>query len=256
MSQKRTTTRSRKRSEEGAVMLVVMLILLTATALAGVSLQATQYELRAAGFDRTAVQTQYVSEAAFTTSMSWFDSASLTGAINIQLDAWNRTEKGPNLNQFGEPLLTAANRKDANRTQWSQQTSLSKVNIPPLTVPGANNDPIGTFGPRSNYMPGTEDPNQTDATLANYIVEMYDCQRLQAAGTAGVQVNQTGSSTAPQFQLTCVVTSRGRSYLFGDIKGKAKVWQTADGIKYTVNRFTMAHDSRGTFISPPIVGSR
>jgi hypothetical protein len=236
-------------------MLVVMLILLTATALAGVSLQATQYELRAAGFDRTAVQTQYVSEAAMATSLSWVDVASLNGAINIQLSAWNKTAKGPNLNQFGEPLLTDLNKKDANRTQWLQQRSLAAVNIPPLTVAGANNDPIGTFGPRSNYMPGTEDPDQTDATLADYVVEMYDCQRLQAAGTAGTQINQTGSGTAPQYQLYCVITSRGRSYLFGDVKGKAKTWQTADGTKYTVNRFTMAHDSRGTFISPPIVGN-
>jgi hypothetical protein len=256
MSQIRTTARSRKRSEEGAVMLVVMLILLTATALAGVSLQATQYELRAAGFDRTAVQTQYVSEAAMATSMSWVDATSLTGAIQIHLDAWNLTKTGPKLNQFGEPPLTDLNKEDANRTQWTQQRSYTNVIIPPLTVPGANNDPIGTFGPRSNYMPGTEIPDHKDATIADYVVEMYDCQRLPAAGRAGTQINQTGSGTARQYQLYCVITSRGRSYLFGDVKGKEKIWKTVDGIEYKVNRFTMAHDSRGTFLSPPIVSNR
>ncbi len=236
-------------------MLVVMLILLTATALAGVSLQATQYELRAAGFDRTALQTQYVSEAAMSTTLSWVDSTSLSGDILVHIGTWNAASDPMDVTQFGEPKLTASNRGDANRTQWKQQARLTNVNLPPLTRPGSDNDPIGTFGPRSNYSPGTEDPDVKNAALADYVVDMYDCQPLTVSGTAGSQVNQTGSGTAQQIQYYCVVTARGRSYVFGEFEGKKKTWRNAEGDPYEVNRFSMAHDSRGTILSPPIVRS-
>jgi hypothetical protein len=244
--------RSKKRSEDGAVMLVVMLILLTATALAGISLQATQYELRAAGFDRTATQTQYVSESAMATTLSWIDATSLDGSIMNHIGLWNDGLQ-PDVSMFGEPVLTPANRQDANRTQWSQQARLTPVTIPPITVTGADNDTIGTFGPKSSYHPGAE-VSTTNAALSDYVVDMYDCQRLPGGGTPGSQVNQTGSGTIRVFQLYCVVTSRGRSFLFGPaFTGKTKVWQTATLAPYNVNRFSMAHDSRGTIVSPPIV---
>lgn len=246
---------TRARSEEGAVMLVVMLILLTATALAGVSLQATQYELRAAGFERSAVQTQYVSEAAMATTLSWVDVTSLSGDFLVHIDVWN-TNKNPNLAQFGEPTLTAQNRQDANRTQWIQQARLTKVNLPPITMAGSDNDPIGTFGPRSNYHPGTEDKDVKDAALSDYVVDMYDCQPLTVSGTPGSQVNQTGSGTAREIQYYCVVTARGRSYMFGAFAGKEKIWRDPSGNKYTPSRFSIAHDSRGTIVSPPIVRGR
>lgn len=242
-----------KRSEEGAVMLVVMLILLTATALAGVSLQATQYELRAAGFDRTAVQTQYVSEAAMSTTLSWIDTTSLDRSIMQHIDVWNKTAKGPDVGLFGEPSLTTTNRQDSNRTQWSQQSRLTAVTLPPITVTNASNDPIGTFGPKSTYTPGTEDPNITNPAVSDYVVDMYDCRRLTGAGTPGSQVNTSGSGAIRQFQLYCVVTARGRSFMFGTFTGKTKTWKTSDGTSYVVNRYTMAHDSRGTVLSPPII---
>lgn len=252
MPRTRPRTHSRKRSEEGAVMLVVMLILLTATALAGVSLQATQYELRAAGFDRTATQTQYVSESAMATTLSWIDATALDRTIMQHIGLWNNTN-APDVGLFGEPVLTPANRQDSNRTQWSQQARLTNVTLPPITMPGSNNDPIGTFGPKSSYSPGTEDPGVTNAALSDYVVDLYDCRRLTGAGTPGSQVNTSGSGAIREVQLYCVVTARGRSYMFGTFTGKTKTWTTASGVNYVVNRFTMAHDSRGTIVSPPIV---
>lgn len=253
MGQARHRSRSKKRSEDGAVMLIVMLILLTATALAGISLQATQYELRAAGFDRSSTQTQYVSESAMATTLSWIDAISLDGAIMQHIGTWDIPNLAPDVTMFGEPTLTPSNRQDANRTQWKQQSRLTAVTLPPITMPGSDNDPIGTFGPKSAYHPGTEDINIADATLSDYVVDLYDCRRLTGAGTPGSQVNQTGSGTIRQFQLYCVVTARGRSYMFGDFAGKRKTWQTATGANYLVNRFSMAHDSRGTIVSPSIV---
>lgn len=253
MKRERLRALKQKRSEEGAVMLVVMLILLTATALAGVSLQATQYELRSAGFDRTAVQTQYVSEAAMSTTLSWIDTTSLDRSIMQHIDVWNSAAKGPDVGMFGEPVLTTKNRQDSNRTQWIQQARLTGVTLPPITMTNANNDPIGTFGPKSSYNPGTEDPNNiANPALSDYVVDMYDCRRLTGAGTPGTQVNTGGSGTIRQFQLYCVVTARGRSFMFGSFTGKTKIWTTSSGIAYPVSRYSMAHDSRGTVVSPPI----
>ena len=123
MSRRSRRERLRRRREEGAVMLIVMLILLTATALAGITMQATEYELRAAGFSRSAMQTQYVSEAAMSTTLSWIDATSLDRSIMIHLELWNDTsKKPPQLELFGEPMLTNANRQDANRTRCTAVT--------------------------------------------------------------------------------------------------------------------------------------
>jgi hypothetical protein len=249
MTRVRTFSRTQRR-EEGAVMLVVMLILLTATALAGISLQATEYELRAAGFGRSAVQTQYVSEAAMSTTLAWIDATSMDRSIMTHIGQWNDAS-APQTWMFGEPKLETFNRQDASRTQWSQQARLSAVTIPPLTVPGADNDPIGTFGPRVAYHPGTEDPDEVDPLVSDYVVDMYDCRRLTGVGSPGSQVNQGGSGTIKEMQLYCVITSRGRSFMW---EGATKVWETGDGENdYLVNRFSLAHDSRGTLVSPPIV---
>jgi hypothetical protein len=238
-----------RREREGAVMLIVMMVLLVATTLASVSLQATQYELRAAGFARSAMQTQYVSEAAFATSVAWVDATALGPELLSYISAWNNTTP-PELQQFGEPALTGTNRADSMRTQWIGQAQLTAVTMPPITLPGANNDPVGTFGPRVTGNPGIEDPRRTNALLSDYVVDMYDCQRLGGLGSPGAQVNQGGSGTIQQIQLYCVVTSRGRSYV---PNAGNKVWQDSAGNDYTVNRFTLAHDSRGTIVTPPMI---
>jgi hypothetical protein len=92
---------------------------------------------------------------------------------------------------------------------------------------------------------------------------MYDCIQLPNTETPGYQVNQGGSGTLHEVQLYCVVTSRGRSYVPYGADPNArpnKKWsvpggQTLGGT-YVVNRFTMAHDSRGTLVTPPIILSQ
>jgi hypothetical protein len=235
---------SRRRSEEGVVMLIVMMILLTATTMASISLSATQFELRSAGFSRSALQTQYVSEAAMATTMTWVDVTSLDNGIMNHLDKWNGLG-GPKMEQFGEPILT--NTADATRTQWVQQSQLAAVTLPPITRLGQSNDPVGTFGPRVAYNPGVEDAGNA---LPDYVVDMYDCRRLIGNGSPGSRVNTGGSGAIREMQLFCVITSRGRSFMPGPA---SKIWQTAAGVDYSVNRFTTAHDSRGTIVTPPIV---
>lgn len=251
MNRQLRKVRRRARREEGAVMMIVMLILLTATALAGVAMQATEYELRAAGFGRSAVQTQYVSETAMVTTLSWVEALALDNKLVTEhLRPWNDSGTPPKQFQFGEPELLPAHSTNANRTTWLQQESLRPVTIPPITVKGAAGDPLGTFGPRVNYTPGNENPlNTTDPQITDYVVDMYDCQWLDGAGSPGSQVNQGGSGKIKVQHLYCVITSRGRSFLFG---GQTRKWKTSFGEPYLANRFALAHDSRGTIVSPPI----
>jgi len=251
-SELRGRVRAARSSEEGAVMMVVLLILLTATALAGVSLQSTQFELRAAGYNRIATQAEYVSEAAASTTISWVDATSMDSSFLSHLAAWNLIDP-PNMLAFGEPRILATNRMNANRTQWKQQKDLATIAMPPLTEPGSTigtSDPVGSLGPRNPYLPGIQEPNAASGVIAiDYVVDLYDCKQLPNTGTAGSQVNQGGSGSLHQIQYYCVVTSRGRAYVPG---APMKKWSIASAGDYTVNRFTMAHDSRGVIITPPM----
>lgn len=249
-----------RRGEEGAVMLIVMLILLTATTLAATSLQTTQFELRSSGYNRAAVQTQYVSEAAAVTTTAWVDATSLDRSFLRHLQLWNLSPEAPSMAVFGEPDLLASTRQNSNRTQWEQQKFLSQVGIPPITQAGyadtVNNftDPIGTFGPRSAYRAGIQ-PSTGSAT--DYVVDMYDCRQLPNTAAVGYQINQGGSGVIKQVQYYCVITSRGRAYVpypGGTTTRPTKSWTIPNGSgAYVVNRFTMAHDARGTIVTPPII---
>lgn len=65
------TMRSQK--QEGAAMLVVMGILLAASATAMFAVHSTSFEMRAAGYQRNALQTQYVAESALNSSIAMID---------------------------------------------------------------------------------------------------------------------------------------------------------------------------------------
>jgi len=253
-------TRRPRREREGAVMLVVLLILLTATTLAATSLQTTQFELRSSGYNRAALQTEYVSEAAAATTLAWIDATALDGSLKSHIQGWNAQLTGPAMGLFGEPDVRTDNRADANRTQWTQQRVLTtNITMPPITVAGYTRqnfvDPIGTFGPRSTYVPGVQNPNSAET---DYVVDLYDCRRLPPGATPGYQINQGGSGTQKYYQLYCVVTSRGRAYVpypGGSAPAPTKKWTIPNGGvngEYVVNRFTMAHDSRGAVITPPM----
>lgn len=249
-------------------MLIVLLVLLTATTLAATSLQTTQFELRSAGYNRAAVQTEYVSEAAAMTTFSWVDATSMDRSFMLHLQAWNNPlTKPPPMDVFGEPEIPLDNRANSNRTQWIQQKTLMTFTMPPITRAGFANgtfvDPIGTFGPRSTYVPGIELAAGPGSTEANYVVDMYDCRQLPNTASIGYQVNQGGSGTLRQVQFYCVITSRGRAYVpsTGGVAGPTKTWsvpggQTLNAGAYIVNRFTMTHDARGTLVTPPIILSQ
>lgn len=257
--QLRTRRRRAARRREGAVMLIVLLILLTATTLAATSLQTTQFELRAAGYNRAALQTQYVSEAAAMTTLAWIDATTMDRSFLRHLEAWD-SGTPPRMALFGEPEILTSNTAHANRTQWVQQKVLTTITLPPITTAGhaegALEDTLGTLGPRNSYVPGVQ--NGAGVNETNYVVDLYDCRPLSNTAASGFQVNEGGSGTIRYFQYYCVVTSRGRTYVpypGGAVVPPTKTWSVKSGaveIPFVVNRFTMSHDSRGTVITPPM----
>lgn len=259
MTGKRVPRRRPVREREGAVMLIVLLIVLTATTLAATSLQSTQFELRNSGYGRAALQTQYVSEAAAMASLAWIDATALDRSFMTHVNRWS--DVTPSMSQFGEPEILTTNPANANRMQWIYQEALTNVTSPPITFPGyqrgSYEDKYGSLGPRSTYVPGIQMEDNVVGT--NYIVDMYDCRRLSNTASAGYQVNQGGSGTMQYFQMYCVMTSRGRTYVpyaSGTAKKPQKTWTVrgpGGDVPYLVNRFTMAHDSRGAVITPPMV---
>lgn len=262
MSSPRIAPRARKRrparEREGAVMLIVLLIVLTATTLAATSLQSTQFELRNSGYNRAALQTQYVSEAAAMASLAWIDATAMDRSFMQHINKWAESGLTPSMAQFGEPEIPMGNPANANRLQWVTQESLNANAIPPLTyanyAKGTYTDQYGSLGPRSTYVAGNQ--MEDNVVSANYVVDLYDCRRLANTAAAGYQVNQGGSGTIQYFQLYCVVTSRGRTYVpyaAGAPTRPTKTWSINGNVPYVVNRFTMAHDSRGAVITPPMI---
>jgi hypothetical protein len=77
------------RRQQGAAMLAVMLILLVATATAAVSVQSTNFELRAAGYNRRATQNKLIAEAGLAAAISVVDSV----GVNNLLREMNQLER-------------------------------------------------------------------------------------------------------------------------------------------------------------------
>ena len=246
------------REREAAVMLIVLLIVLAATTLAATSLQSTQFELRNSGYNRAALQTQYVSEAAAMTSLAWIDAAALDRSFMQHVKKWGESGVTPSMAQFGEPEILTSNPANANRMQWLLHEASALNSTPPLTYSGYHKgtyeDKYGSLGPRSTYIAGNQ--MEDNVVSNNYVVDLYDCRRLANTAATGYQVNQGGSGTIQYFQMYCVVTSRGRIYMpyaSGATRKPTKTWTINGAAQYIVNRFTMAHDSRGAVITPPMI---
>jgi hypothetical protein len=245
-------------SREGAVMLVVMLILLVATASAAVAVHTTQSELHAAGQERLALQTRYVSEVAIMTTTSWIDQ--LGDDFQGIWDRW-ATKPAPDLTRYGEAPFTADTRHNAIRTGEYEQTGLPQYIQPPLWLGGgaagsgggggggsggasAPADPsgIGTFGPRQAYgLPS--DP--TSGQFLGYTVDVTDCVQAPPAYTPGMQIGSNAGLVPTQFY--CTLTARGRVVLPG---APAQRGWTFGGSIYNQDPFMCAQDSRATILTP------
>jgi hypothetical protein len=238
-------------------MLVVMLVLLVATATATISVQATQQELRSAGFQREALQARYVSETALMSTLSWVD------ALGDEfLNTWKywETNPPPIMAYYGEPEIDPGRRHHASRAFQGQLEDLQQgVEVPPIKIPDGN-DPASSLGGRS-------------ALIARpYVVDITDCQQSTAGHTPGAPIGGGPGSGVKVTSFYCTMTARARLCTEklgspgecmanpedgGDLLGVERDWQLTDAAGVTRNyeqdRFQVAHDSRATFITPEMI---
>lgn len=244
-------------------MLVVMLILMVATVSAAVSVRTTQAELHAAGQDRLAMQTAYVSEAAIMTTTAYVDKIGDEGGF---LDLWTywQGQGAPTMQEYGEPALTTDTRHNAVRLSQTEELKGQQTNeVPPLSNAvaatgtggggtggggsgsgggGAPVDPtgVGSFGPNQAY------GLVSSAGYAGYVVDLTDCVPAPAALSPGTQIG--GQQTLKPQQFYCVLTARGRLQLNG-ATSSTRTW-TFGASTYTQDAFMTSHDSRATIITP------
>lgn len=178
-----------RRREEGAVMLVVMLVLLMTTATAVFAIHSTSSEIRAAGYSRQAMQTQYVGEAGIMSAFAWVDfygADALRRAMTESSQA-NRALGGTALDMqpFERQLRDGA---DAHRFDVVDFSTLGALPV----------EKEGSLGPRNAY----------DTML---MVDVYDRHRV-----IQVQPGDQAQGGGRLEYLGATYTSRGRTRLPSD----------------------------------------
>jgi hypothetical protein len=178
------TRRSRHQTHqerEGAAMLVVMLILLATTSLAVFAVQTTSYEVRASGFARQAMQSEYIAEAGLQSTLTLVDRLG-PGVINHTIDTQAASGVAkPTLSPF-EPEMD----------QHSEVLRLFGEDMDAFTASGTAPVSIDALGARQAYTP-------------SFAVDIYD-HYLTSRPIPGYP-----ASTFQFFNAT--YTSRGRMRL-------------------------------------------
>ena len=241
----RRRSRSRAR-QEGAVLLVVMLVLMVATASAAVSVNTVQSEMQAAGHDRMATQTRYVSEVAVMTTLAFIDQIAPRKELERM---W--LPAPPVMEVYGEPSIPVG---VGGADLWMRYSMEQHDALPTAltdVAPVTNTDPndatvIGSFGPRVTY--GVPNPR-------GYVVDLTDCMVAPAAATAGAPVpGSSGTGSAP-VQFYCTLTARGRVTRDADDEEQRDVHErrwTFDGAVYDQGMYDNTHDSRAIILTPSV----
>ena len=235
-------------------MMMVMLILLVATAAAAMSVHSVQTELRAAGHNRQAIQTQYVSEAAMMTTIAWLDQLAynnVLGPLIIESDAVPM----PEMFHFALPEYSSADmRQHAMHTDADHQAKIrqdfetSPMGGPQLPTAGVSApvpDPIGSFGPQQAYEP-----------QARWYAHINECQDAPLGMIAGDHAAGIRSEDRPAPKFFCVITAFGRTVLSGydnlspvTAPGRDGHNWNVQGNVYQSSKFAAAHDSRAMILT-------
>lgn len=205
---------ARRRSEEGAAMLVVMMVLLVVTASATLAVYSTQFEIRAAGHQRQAMQTAAVAEAGLVAATTTIE---MQGGARMLQFHMTRGVRPPGTRLAAEdPPLNSMNNQTAR--------FLSNELVPgtALHVQLATTDATG-FG--------------LSAFEPRYIVDIndgYDVLPTFVGQAAGTRVDGNGTVNLRYYVTT--VTSRGRMVRNGTLDANGG---------YVSGVFTIPESTRG-----------
>lgn len=176
----RTARPSRRQSERGAAMLVTMLVVLAATSTGIFAFYSSGYELRTAGYARTAAQTHYVTEGSINAAIGEFDS--LEGAIV-------RAAQRPN--SFPTPIVPDPGITDipaARRSRtWGYRFLSTDFTTPVIDT---TDD-----GDGSSLGPGTSDGSVANTRVPAFTVDINDImltqQPVPGASASGIGIAST-----------------------------------------------------------------
>jgi hypothetical protein len=222
MTARRPSPRPRKEREEGAVMLVVMLVVLMVTATAIFASHSTMFELRAAGSQRQAMQTQYVAEGSLTAALAMIDTLG-AGSIDLAM------QRVP---------IDAGRQFTPEEPAYGQSTPHFRAYMRDfLTMPGVIAPPVettgygGSFGTTLGYTP-------------DFIIDINDSYD---PGRPIAGMSATGDS--PVAYRIWTITARGRTGL-GAADSFAPAEPTAAHLRRGIHEAAM--NSRALVISGPI----
>lgn len=172
-------------------MLIVMLILLATTSLAVFAVQATSYEVRASGFARQTMQSEYVAEAGLTSTLTLVDKLG-PQAILYSIQQQQQLGHMPTMAPFEPEMATTGQRPaEAYRIESVDFTTFTSTGTEPVSV--------DAIGPRQTYTP-------------SFAVDIYD-HHLSSRPIPGYPVDGGGLSF-----FHAVYTARGRMRLrAGDV---------------------------------------
>lgn len=240
---------------EGAVMLVVLLLLMIATAAASVSVQATQYELQAAGNERNALQAKYIAEANLLTTIAWLDKVfdPETGGGFSQFYTQCASGTAPQMWRYGQPEIDTTTHS-ACRLSWLSMRNLDPLQTSEVTpvsraVPVSGSVPegqatpdyLGSLGPRQAYQPQLAGNPDLGPDFVTDIV----CR--PEAVEEGTVVGGTMTTTRTR-RWYCEVIARATTVLAGAAPAP-RSW-TVGNATYAQNRFATYHEMRMTLLTP------
>ena len=185
MAKRNQKHRKIQKREEGAVMILVMLVLILATAAATFAVHSTTLEVRAAGYSRQALQTQYIGETGAVSALDLFSVVGPTGILYALQQS--KAMLTANMNTlYGEPGF-AANKSDY-RMKMSDFVTAARPTAP-IETNAANDASLG----RSQLQP-------------DFLVDIND-NYTYTRPIAGARDDGRGTLQ----YMGATVTSRGRS---------------------------------------------
>ncbi len=193
-SRRKLRSKWRRQSDrEGAAMLIVMLLLLTTTSLAVFAVQATSYEVRASGFARQSMQSEYVAEAGLTSVLTVVDKLGPQAILYaIQQQQANPTTYPPPVMSPFEPELATS----ATSTRPAEAYRMQSEDLSSFTTTGTEPVDRAAIGARQTYEP-------------SFAVDIYD-HHITSRPIPGYPVGSGGLSF-----FHAIYTSRGRMRLDG-----------------------------------------
>lgn len=237
--------RLQRQRQRGIVMLVVMFVLLMGTVGATLAVDAANNGLRAAGHNRTALQTRYMAEAELMTAAGYIE---LLGPNFVRVMDQSAV---PNMAIYGAlpiPInigLPGASRHHASQFVDRAICALQVAGEVPPVQAGQGLDGSAAFAPAGGCPPNVADLTGTVGPGFAWVpdrfrIDVYDCYQVPQTMVAGED------QASPLRRLACVMSARGRMNVPG---APINQW-TMGGIVYDQPTQQSLYEAKMSIVTP------